>query len=364
MRRRVVLAYVFGFCLSVLLLALLALWASMSTEAAAGAAAGGTPAETQVVVQLDKMPLEAEPQKQQPEKKAGQPLETRGPSKTPRAGAVDRNEEKPAEPAETVKPAPAQPPDMTVAAKTPVPAGDIPQKPEKNEPEKQATPEPKKKEAEAEPPPKPPEPKKQDKEPPARSVNKLAQAQGADRGAVPPIIHLGDTKNLWTRYPRLEVAWLLERNPDGGDTAPGVICEIFLDSAGRLCWEDLRTRETRGDFIFTTMRHDRRARILVADPTQMKIWKHLPEIRQRFQLKAEDLGRLTWGCYRHNAEVSLLRPVEQAFLLKQSRGELKFDPDRGDVLAVEWGRDETGRPRIDQARFQPQQGEPVNLLGS
>ena len=187
------------------------------------------------------------------------------------------------------------------------------------------------------------------------------------RGRIPPLRYTGATRQLLQEYPRIEMVWILDREPGGRndpDDPPRVMLEVVADSAGSLHWRNARTREKSTGFEYVTMRHVLDERIRVAQPERLQLGRDPAKLLQALQ--AAGLGRVSpsrmqWGYYRHRAEVSKLGRAASAFARAQEAGKLDFQPRRRDFLEVHWTVGPSGEPAVGALRFHPEVGRVAEI---
>ncbi len=182
-------------------------------------------------------------------------------------------------------------------------------------------------------------------------------------GHTPPLHYAGKLAELQQQYPRIETAWVLDREP-GGPDKPMVIAEVVLDTQQDVQWRNYRTDTTSDYFREATVRHILTERVLPEDLNSVRLRADAARFQQA--LAAAGLGdvpsaRVSWGYYRHQAEVFEVSRALTAFHKAVQAKTLDFQPQRRDYLEIEWGLDGKGEPTVTKAWFRPEQGEAVEL---
>ena len=182
-------------------------------------------------------------------------------------------------------------------------------------------------------------------------------------GSLPPFRYSGATQELFKKYPRMEVAWVLDREP-GGPERPQVVLEVVLDADGDVHWRNLQSEQRSRFFTDVTVSHILRERIVASSAKQLRLGsdsKLVSKALSEAALTSAPPTRMTWGFYRHQAETYELGRAARAFLKAADRGIVNFQPQRADYLDIRWAADSQGDVSVSSVRFCPEKGKPIDL---
>ncbi len=183
-------------------------------------------------------------------------------------------------------------------------------------------------------------------------------------GSLPPFRYSGATQELFKKYPRMEVAWALDREP-GGKEPPKVVLEVVLDADGEVHWRNLQSEQCSRFFKDATVSYVLRERIVASSPNQLRLGRESTLISKALidaNLTSVPPARMTWGYYRHQAEAYELSRAARAFQEAAGRDLVSFEPQRDDYLEIRWAADSQGDVSVSRARFCPEKGDTVNLV--
>ncbi len=182
-------------------------------------------------------------------------------------------------------------------------------------------------------------------------------------GSLPPFRYSGATQELFKKYPRMEVAWVLDREP-GGKEPPKVVLEVVLDADGDVQWRNLQSAQRSRFFTDATVSYVLRERIVANSANQLRLGrdsKFMSNALSEAALTSVPPTRMTWGYYRHQSETYELSRAARAFREAADRGIVDFQPQRDDYLEVRWATDSQGDVSISSVRFCPEKGKPLDL---
>ncbi len=123
-------------------------------------------------------------------------------------------------------------------------------------------------------------------------------------GSLPPFRYSGATQELFKKYPRMEVAWVLDREP-GGKEPPKVVLEVVLDADGDVQWRNLQSAQRSRFFTDATVSYVLRERIVANSANQLRLGrdsKFMSNALSEAALTSVPPTRMTWGYYRHQSE--------------------------------------------------------------
>ncbi len=185
----------------------------------------------------------------------------------------------------------------------------------------------------------------------------------AVEGRLPPFHYIGDTQLLEAQYPRMEMAWILDREPDG-PSEPQVLAEIVMGAEGSVYWRNFRLGSKSDYFSEATTWHVLDERVHVSSSSRLRLGRDTARFQRTLReagLDAVPPSRIRWGYYRHISEAYELGRAVAAFQAGVKSGKVDFQPRRRDYLEIAWEADPQGEPTITQAIFRPEDGSPVPL---
>ena len=182
-------------------------------------------------------------------------------------------------------------------------------------------------------------------------------------GQLPPLVYAGELQTLAMMYPRMEMAWILDREP-AGPTKPAVLAEIVMDQDGQTHWRNFKTEKKSNWFVGATTWHVVKERVHVSKGESLRLGRETA----LFQRTLAEAGigdvpasRIRWGHYRHISEAYELGRAVTAFKDAVSASQIKFAPDRQDYLQVVWTTDDHKEPTISALYFHSDGGVKVRL---
>ena len=197
----------------------------------------------------------------------------------------------------------------------------------------------------------------------ASTADGKASERARLEGSLPPFRYVGATRELFKKYPRMEVAWVLDHDP-GGAEPPQVVLEVVLDSDGEVHWQNLRSGRQSRFFKGTTVSYVVRERIVAGSASQLRLGREAALMAKALEEAALDrppTSRTTWGYYRHQAETYELSRAARAYQDAAEHGIINFQPNRADSLEIRWAVDSQGEVYVANVRFCPENGKPVEL---
>lgn len=175
-------------------------------------------------------------------------------------------------------------------------------------------------------------------------------------GQIPPLQYVGDLALLAKEYPRMEMAWILDREP-GGEAPPSVLAEIVMDKDGETHWRNFRLQKQSDYYSDTTTWYVVTERVHVAERRSLKLGRDTSRFRQaaeQARVGNPPPSRIKWGHYRHMSEAFELARAVTAFQAASKEGKIEYHPDRQDYLQIEWTADKNQEPTIGKVTFCPE----------